>query len=362
MKKKISMFILLLSLVTLGVGCSNDDQLPESASTTTKNEEEVKVDQNRAKLNKIEPFAYSNIEGLSVKEGSYISIIGRDTSGTYWKAVTAGANQAVAELNEKKGFKGKDKVKLVYSAPADLNDVDQQINILDEEMARYPVAIAIAPADMKACEVQFDLATENSISLVTFDTGSQYKGIMSNIGTDNTEAITKITEEMDKKLDDNAKILIVSGDTKLKAEEERRMVYKELLGASDKKYEVQDPVFINKEKEEDKSLEDVLKENTDIKGIVTTGNTATKAVALLLKEQNLKNITVMGFDTSQEAEDGLSEGYIDGIIEQNPYAMGYSSVIAAIRASLDMGNEAKVDTGFQWITKKNFENTDSRLY
>ena len=41
--------------------------------------------------------------------------------------------------------------------------MDEQVNILDEELARYPVAVGISVVDATACEVQFDLAAENDI-------------------------------------------------------------------------------------------------------------------------------------------------------------------------------------------------------
>ena len=44
--------------------------------------------------------------------------------------------------------------------------------------------------------------------------------------------------------------------------------------------------------------------------------------------------------------------------------MGYATVIAAARAALKMGNEAVVDTGYTWVTKKNLkdENVAKMLY
>ena len=40
---------------------------------------------------------------------------------------------------------------------------------------------------------------------------------------------------------------------------------------------------------------------------------------------------------------------------QNPFGMGYATVVAAARASLDMGNEAVVNTGYTWVTKENLK-------
>lgn len=43
------------------------------------------------------------------------------------------------------------------------------------------------------------------------------------------------------------------------------------------------------------------------------------------------------------------------MIVQNPFGMGYATVVAAARASLDMGNEAVVNTGYTWVTKENLK-------
>ncbi len=67
-------------------------------------------------------------------------------------------------------------MKVTYSGPAEADDVDEQVSILDEELDRYPVALGIAIADTQACEVQFDLAAESDIPVVAFDSGSDYQG------------------------------------------------------------------------------------------------------------------------------------------------------------------------------------------
>ena len=62
---------------------------------------------------------------------------------------------------------------------------------------------------------------------------------------------------------------------------------------------------------------------------------------------------VVGFDADEEEMKALSDGRIDGLIVQNPFGMGYATVVAAARAALDMGNEAFVNTGYTWVTADN---------
>ena len=50
---------------------------------------------------------------LNLEPGSYISIIGRNSSDSeFWNEVKAGAERAAEDLNAALGYKGEDKVKV----------------------------------------------------------------------------------------------------------------------------------------------------------------------------------------------------------------------------------------------------------
>ena len=66
-------------------------------------------------------------------------------------------------------------------------------------------------------------------------------------------------------------------------------------------------------------------------------------------------LVFVGYDAEEEEIEALSEGTISGLIVQNPYGMGYATVVAAARAALGQGNEAVVNTGYQWVTTENLE-------
>ena len=112
----------------------------------------------QANLNAISPAAYRDADGLELEPGSYISIIGKDDSSAYWKTVQAGVEQAAEDLNAALGYSGEDKIKVTYNAPDSVVNIDEQVNKLDEELARYPDALGIASIDKSASKVQFDIA------------------------------------------------------------------------------------------------------------------------------------------------------------------------------------------------------------
>ena len=197
MKKRCKMIIALLSAAMVLTACAkntsdtdsnkaNDTKTQDTSKDAAQDDTETeKTKEYQAKLDMIEPSAYGDASGLSLEEGAYISIIGKGTNDDFWVQVKKGAEQAGKDINEQLGYKGKKAVKVVYSGPSDKDNVDEQVNILDEELSRYPAALAISIADAKACEVQFDQAGWNGTPIVTFDWYSspsdQHTAILSGI-------------------------------------------------------------------------------------------------------------------------------------------------------------------------------------
>ena len=91
----------------------------------------------QANLDAVDPAVYTDIDELDLEPGTYISVIGKTENTPYWQQVRAGVEQAAEDINERLGYSGSDEVKVLYNAPADGEDIDEQVNILDEEMSRY---------------------------------------------------------------------------------------------------------------------------------------------------------------------------------------------------------------------------------
>ena len=88
-----------------------------------------------------------------------------------------------------------------------------------------------------------------------------------------------------------------------------------------------------------------LEKHPEIKGCFGTNVTATQlAVSALSQAEKTEEIVLMGFDAGKEQLDALRDGEIKGLVVQNPFGIGYASVIAAARTVLEVGNEAEVNT------------------
>lgn len=400
MKKRWSILsaVLCVALLTGGCGTGSKNDAGTGKEQTFSHETR-EGNEHQSNLDVLQPSAYGNVQGLNLEKGSSISIIGRGSSSAYWKAVQEGAKQAVADINTNLGYKGNDKVKLVYSAPETENDVDDQVNILDEELARYPVAVGIAAVDSGACEVQFDLAAENGIPIVAFDSGTDYQNIVSMIDTDNTTAAATAASKLCNSIGESGQILVIAYDSKSTSSEEREQgfvqevekndpnvtvaeiwhlddldaISKEINADSSEKNSQETADNVQKAEEENADSRDtqtaqqdaikyLLEKYPDVKGIFATNETVADLVVNVLdsmdKTTGEDRIKVVSFDGGEDQMKLLEDGKIDGLIVQNPYGIGYATVVACARAVLGQGNEATVSTGYTWVTKDNM-NKDS---
>lgn len=418
-----------LCMTVLAAGCGKKADDPVFTGDKT----ETPVYQ--ANLDAIKSSAYASVDNLDLEPGTYISVIGRASSTPYWNQVKAGVEQAATDLNTALGYSGNDKVKVLYSAPDENDNIDQQVNILDEELARYPDVIAISSVDASACSVQFDLAIENGIPIVAFDSGNSYQNIQSTCKTNNIEAVTTGTKNFCEKIGDSGEILLLVHDTVSDTAKEREAGIKNELAANHPNVTVTETIYLDQlkmlkkqivaeqvgvtpeelaaaeageKKEEttgtgdasetiadaasnaasssaDESANETAQEadnelsekmqqvndgaakmsdedaiqyymekHPDLKGCIATNETVTQLAIKTMDQLDAeKHITLVGFDAGKEQVNALKDGKVDGLIVQNPFGMGYATVVAAARTVLEIGNEAEVNTGYVWVTADN---------
>ena len=416
MKKRVTMAVSIAACAALGIcACSSGK---ESSAFTGDTTEEPDY---QAKLNAISVEAYSNVEGLDLEPGTYISVIGKEDESAYWKQIKEGVEQAADDLNEELGYSGDDEIKVIFNVPGDPGNIDEQVNILDEELARYPDVIAISSIDEEASAVQFDLATMNGIPIVAFESGNSYQGIQCTCSTDNAAAAQTAARELCSAIDEEGEVILVvpdsvSGSSKDQvdafreellsnhlevnladviymdqldlmkrqaAAEQLDIAYEEVVKASDivsgdgtaadsdeesvqQATELLDQVDAEAEQMED---EDVIawrfEKNPDLKGCLGTSAEASRLIlGALDRAEGMADVSVIGFDAGEDQLEALENEELDGLIVQNPFGMGYAAVVAAARTVLQEGNEAQVDTGFVWVDRENMEdeNIQAMLY
>ncbi len=384
MKKSFQILALILGITVLSCGCTKTPTNEGDPLNTTVNSTGKKESENQNKLDVLRPFAYGNVEGLNLEPGSYISIIGRYSDDSYWKEVEAGAKQAVADINSMLGYKGEDKIKLSFSAPDIRDDVDEQINILDEELARYPIAIGIAAIDTTACHSQFELAADNGIPIVTFDSGTEYADIAAHVSTNNIEAAQTAATQLAGLMENTGEVAVIVQDSISMTAKDREKGFVDAITANypdisivnvyhmdqletmaaqiaterssllPEGEEPVDPASITQQE----VVEYILEKNPNLKAVYATNLNTTQLVADVFTSIKRDDLLLVGFDGGEKQLKLLKKEIVDGLILQNPYGIGYATVVAAARNVLELGNEAYINSGYTWVTKNNMEDAD----
>lgn len=377
--------------------------------------DKTKEPEYQAKLNAIQPEAYSNVDGLDLEPGTYISLIAKEDVSAYWKQIEEGARQAADDLNEELGYSGDDEIKMIFNAPGDSGDVDEQVNILDEELARYPDVIAISSIDGEASSVQFDLAAMNGIPVVAFESGNVYPGIQSTCTTDNIKAASEGGEKLCEAMGNEGKVVLIVKDSASRSVKDqisglthelsanhpdvvlegilymdqldnlKRQAAAEALnipfeevdkasaavsgeeegGEGDALSEAQELLEqVDKEAEKMDDAEATawyFEKHPQLNGCLATSAEASQlALSALDNMEEEREMSVVGFDAGSEQLEALENGDLCGLIVQNPFGMGYAAVVAAARSVLQIGNEAQVDTGYVWVDQENMDNENIR--
>ena len=385
MRKTKKLLAGILCMMMAVTGCQGTSSKKDTTSGKKHTNNTTEESQEDSRLDVLQPRAYGNIQGLTLEAGSTISLIGRGKKSAYWGAVQEGAQKAVDELNAALGYKGNDKIVLSYSAPSSETGVDEQVNILDEELDRYPAAVGIALADASASEVQFDLATENGVPIVAFDSGTNYKDVVCMVDTDNEEAGKTAADKLCDMINDEGEVLAFIQDSTSTSSTEREKGFADAIEADHAGVSVNNVYYMDDleavkrqiaeertgaeaESEEVTSMAEaitdkevityLLEKHSNIRGIYTTSETVAETVLEGIDgTDHADEYKVVSFDGGKAQLERLASGKISGLIVQNPYGIGYATVVACVRAVMGDGNEAVVDTGFTWVTEKNMDET-----
>jgi ribose transport system substrate-binding protein len=90
-----------------------------------------------------------------------------------------------------------------------------------------------------------------------------------------------------------------------------------------------------------RAAENMLTAHPDLVGMFASNESSTVGAAQALKGRK-SDIKLVGFDSGPSLEAALRAGVIDSLVVQNPFKMGYESVMAAVK-KLNGGTPEKIN-------------------
>ena len=324
----------------------------ESENTDAENDD-MKDDLTMQKLRENgSSIDYTSLEEINLEAGSHIAVVVKSTKNGFWTSVKRGMDAAVADLNEKLGYKGDDKIKLTFEGPSDETDVEDQINIIDAVLGENPDVLCLSAIDMDSCQAQLEAAEENGIPVIVLDSGVKTGNVNATCVVDNYQAGVQAAVKLADTIGGSGKIAVMTHVESAQNCQEREQGFTETIAEKYPDIEIVNSSHQNEETSVSEMAESVLKLFPDVKGYFCTNENVSGDVLDAISASG-KEVAVVGIDAGKKQKDAIKSGKEVGVLVQNAYGMGYATVVAAARAALGMENDESINPGMEWIDSEN---------
>ena len=280
----------------------------------------------------------------------YIAIVSKGFQHQFWQAVKKGAEAEAA----------KEGATITFDGPATEADVEAQITMLTNALAKKPDAIGFAALDSKAAEPLLKQAQDAKIPVIAFDSGVDSDIPVTTASTDNKAAAAEAAKHMAELLGGHGKVAMVIHDQTSKSGTDRRDGFVDWMKANAPGITLLDPQYGGGDQAKSADItKSIIQANPDIAGIYGSNEGSAIGVVKGVEESGKKGITVVGFDSGKAQIDAINNGTMAGAITQNPVGIGEQLVAAAMKAIKGESQPKTIDTGFYWYDKTNI--TDPKI-
>lgn len=279
----------------------------------------------------------------------YIAIVSKGFQHQFWQAVKKGAEQEA----EKQG------ARITFEGPATEAEVEAQVTMLNNALAKSPDAIGFAALDSQAAAPLLDQAKSSDIPVIAFDSGVEGDVPVTTAATDNKAAAAEAAKHMAELVGNKGKVAIVVHDQTSRSGIDRRDGFVEWMEANAPDIELLPVQYGGGDQAKSADItKSIIQANPDVAGIYGANEGSAIGVVKGVEESGKDGITIVGFDSGQAQIDAITSGLEAGAITQNPVGMGEELVKAAMKAIDGEELPKTIDTGFYWYDKSNIEDAE----
>lgn len=279
-----------------------------------------------------------------------VALIVKSTNTEFWLSAFAGARAAAAEYN----------LDLTISGPATEEDYETQNRMIREAVDGGAEAIVFSAIDYENNAAAIDAAAQSGVRIVSIDSGVGSGHVSTYIGTDNYAAGQMAAQAALEGVDGPLYVGIINYNEGTANGQERVQGAADALEKSGrvKTMEVVTTLVDTPRAQTDAVA--LLLAHPEINVLMAFNEPTSVGVAKAVQVLNrADSIFFVGFDSNVVTIDGLQDGYVDALIVQNPYAMGYLGVESAYKLLAGQGGlEAMVDTSTQIVSRENLFTID----
>ena len=282
-----------------------------------------------------------------------VALVAKSTQTEFWLSVFAGAQAAAAEYN----------VELTLAGPETEEDYETQNRMVADAVEAGAQALVFSAIDYENNAAAIDDAAQAGVEIVAIDSSVDSDQVRTYIGTDNHAAGRMAAQAALEQVDGPLYVGLVNYDEATANGQERQRGAVEAFQESGRAQVV---AVVNTLVEAERAREDtaaLLREHPEINVLLAFNEPTSVGAAGAVEALGLADrVFLVGFDSNVATINGLQEGYVDALIVQNPYAMGYLGVESAYRllAGQGEGLSSTVDTSTQIVNRSNLFTLDSQ--
>ena len=295
------------------------------------------------------PDASAGGGGAGGEDGPVIAIVSKGFQHQFWQAVQAGAEEAAEEQGATITFEG----------PPTEADVEIQVEMLTNALARQPDAIGFAALDSRAAASLLEQAQGADIPVIAFDSGVESDIPVTTASTDNKAAAAEAAKHMSELLGGEGKVAMVVHYQTSGSGIERRDGFIEWMEENAPGIELLEPQYGGGDQIDSANItRSIITANPDLAGIYASNEGSAVGVIAGVQESGVQGLTIVGFDSGQAQIDAIKSGVMAGAITQNPVGIGREVVNAAVAAINGEELPPTIDTGFFWYDKTNIDDEE----
>lgn len=288
-----------------------------------------------------------------------IAVIPKGTTHEFWKAINAGAVKAQRELTDRGT-----KVDIIWKGPLREDDRDQQIQVVENFMARHVSAMVLAPLDERALVKPVETAMKAGVPVVIMDSDLKTDKRVSFVATDNYKGGVLAGQEMGRILGGKGNVILLKYQVGSASTEAREAGFLDAL----KKFPGIKLISSDQHAGPTRETGYQVSQNLlnrfkhEVNGIFCPCEPPTVAMAKALRDVGLAGgkVKMIGFDAGSASVVDLKNGDVQALVVQNPLLMGYLGVVTAVKYLRGEKVEKRIDTGVVLITPENMEKPEMK--
>ena len=282
-----------------------------------------------------------------------VALVAKSTQTEFWLSVFAGAQAAAAEYN----------MELTTMGPETEEDYETQNRMIAEVVESGAEALVFSAIDFTRNAAAVDAAGQAGVKVVSIDSGVDSDQVGTYIGTDNYAAGRMAAQAALEGVEGELVVGLVNYDESTANGQERERGVRDALAESGRARVAASVTTLVEAERARADTADLLRNNPEINVVIAFNEPTSVGAAQAVAGLRLADaVFLVGFDSNVATIDGLQEGYVDALIVQNPYAMGYLGVESAYRLLSGQGGalETTVDTSTQIVNRGNLFSLDSQ--